>query len=148
MTFFAQNRTSDFRLKRNVVVFAAVVADDLKFTRRVCAQSGFFRAAFRTPLRLHHIALVKCLLFLFREDKRIFALHTGNFYVGHRFFLLIQLCGKFNRKSLNVATILERENFQNILRLDNCIYIFKNTFFKMCGFKSRRKFYTVTIACG
>jgi hypothetical protein len=69
-----------------VVVFAAVVADDFKSGRRIYAARGFFRAASLTPLRLHHISLIKCLLFLFRENKDFFALHARNFYVGHRFF--------------------------------------------------------------
>jgi hypothetical protein len=69
-----------------MVVFAAVVADDFKSGRRIFARRGALRAAFLTTLRLHHISLIKCLLFLFRENKDFFALHARNFYFGHRFF--------------------------------------------------------------
>jgi len=108
MTVFAQNRAPDFRLKRNVVVFAAVVADDFKASRRVPRADGcrFFRAAFLTSLRRGHIALVKSFLFLFGKYKIFAALHARNFYVGHRVFSPCLMCGKFNRKIFGVATLL------------------------------------------
>jgi hypothetical protein len=86
VTFAAQNRASDFRLKRNVVVLAAVIADDFKFFRRIAAAGSFFRAAFDAPLRRHHIALIKIFLLFFRENKNVFALHTRNFNIRHCFF--------------------------------------------------------------
>ncbi len=95
MTIFAQNRASGFRLKRNVVVFAAVVADYLKASGCVRARRvirRFFRAAFLTPLRRHHIALVKSFLFPFGKTKVFAALHARNFHVGHRFFSSLD-CG-------------------------------------------------------
>ena len=85
-TVSTQNRASDFRLERNVVVLAAVVADDLVFGRRVFRRRRFFRAAARTPLRRHHIALVKNSLLFFREKENILALHTRHFNVRHRVF--------------------------------------------------------------
>ncbi len=83
-TFFAQNRATDFRLKRHLVVLAAMVADDFKTLRSIFARRRFFRAAFGTSLRRHHITFIKCLLFLLRENKNFFALHTRNFYIRHR----------------------------------------------------------------
>jgi len=90
MAVFAQYVPPDFRLKRNVVVFAAVVADDFKASRRIPCADGrrFFRAAFLTSLRRGHIALVKSFLFLFGKNEIFAALNARNFYVGHRFFLL------------------------------------------------------------
>jgi hypothetical protein len=86
MTIFAKHRAPDFRLKRNLVVFAAMVADDFKSLWRIVAERGFFRAAFLASLRLHHISLIKYILFLFREKKSFFALYARNFYFRHRFF--------------------------------------------------------------
>ncbi len=117
MAIFAKHRASDFRLKRNVVVFAAMVADDFKAGRRIFPARRFFRATFLASLRRHHISLIKSLLFLFPEKKRFLALHTRNFYVGHRFFLLVELCGKFNRKILNVATISRSRRRPNFVLL-------------------------------
>jgi len=88
MTIFAQHRASDFRLKRDVIVFAAVVADNIETDGRVFAARRFFRAAFRTPLRRHHIPLVKNSLFFFREKKNVFTLHARHFSIRHRFGLL------------------------------------------------------------
>jgi hypothetical protein len=86
VTLAAQNLAPDFRLKRDVVVLAAMVADDFVFLRRICALRRFFRAAFRTPLRRHHIALVKNILFFLGKEKDVFALNTRNFNIRHRFF--------------------------------------------------------------
>ena len=88
VAFAAQNLASDLRLKRNLVVFAAVVADDLEFGGRVFASRRFFRTAFRTPLRRHHIALVKNFLFLLGEKKNFLTLNTRNFNIRHRFYSL------------------------------------------------------------
>jgi len=98
MTFPAQNRAPDFRLKRNVIVLAAMVADDLKFGRRICSDSRFFRAAFLTSLRLWHISLIKNFLFFFCKKKRLSALHTRNFYVGHRFFSSLDCAASLTEK--------------------------------------------------
>jgi hypothetical protein len=86
MTFAAQNGASDLRLKRHLIVFAAVVADDLETLRRVFTGRRFFRAAFQAPLRRHHIALVKYFLFLFGEKKDLLTLNTRNFQIRHRIF--------------------------------------------------------------
>ena len=83
MTVFAQNRASDFRLERHVVVFAAVVADNIKSRGSVRARRRFFRAAFRTSLRRHHIPLIKNSLFLFRVKKNVFTLQARHFQIWH-----------------------------------------------------------------
>jgi hypothetical protein len=85
VAFAAQNCSTDLRLKRNMIVLAAVVADDLEFVRRIVARTRFFRTAFRTSLRLHHISLVENFLLFFRKKKDFFALNTRNFYIRHRF---------------------------------------------------------------
>ena len=84
--FAAQNFAPDFWLKRHVIVFAAVVADDFKFFRCITARCRLFRAAFRASLRRHHIALVKNFLIFFREKKNFLALNTRDFNIRHRFF--------------------------------------------------------------
>ena len=114
MTIFAQNRATGFRLKRNVVVFTAVVADDFKSLRCICSACGILWATLRTSLRRRHIVLVKIFLFLLGKNKVFAALHARNFYVGHRLFLLFGLCGKFNRKILNVATISRNRLCHNL----------------------------------
>jgi hypothetical protein len=75
-------------LKRNLIVLAAMVADDLEFGRRIIARDGFFRAAFRASLRRHHIALVENFLFFFREKKNFLALDTRDFDIRHFIYLL------------------------------------------------------------
>lgn len=92
MTFLAQNRAPDFRLKWHLVVFSAIIADDFKARWRIFALRRFFRATFRASLRRHHIALIKCFLFFFGKNKSFFTLHTRNFYVRH---LLISPFAKF-----------------------------------------------------
>jgi hypothetical protein len=71
-------------MERHMIVFAAIVTNDLKaFLRIVVVTGRFFRPAFSTTLRRHHIALIEHLLFLFREQKDLLALHTRDFYVRH-----------------------------------------------------------------
>jgi hypothetical protein len=60
-----------------------MIADDLVTLWRVCSGGSFFRTAAKTTLRRHHISLIEHLLFLFSEQKDLFALHTWNFYIGH-----------------------------------------------------------------
>jgi hypothetical protein len=87
MTFFAEHGAPDFRLKRNVVVFAAMIADDGKLSRIITvACRRFFRTTLRASLRRHHIALIKSFLFFFGKKKVFFALNAGNFNIRHRFF--------------------------------------------------------------
>jgi len=53
MAIAAKHRTADLWLKRYLIVFAAMVADNLKFLRRVAAGCGLFCSAFMAPLRRH-----------------------------------------------------------------------------------------------
>jgi hypothetical protein len=80
-----QNCSPDFRLERNLIVLAAIVADDLISLRGIFTLTGFFRPALRTPLRRHHITLVKDLLFFFGEKKGLFTLNARGFDVRHTF---------------------------------------------------------------
>ncbi len=102
-TVSTQNRASDFRLKRNLVVLAAVVADDFKARRRVLARRRFFRAAFRASLRRHHISLIKNSLLFFRKNKNVFTLHARHFNIRHHFLL-------FQSKSLWRKCIINQIN--------------------------------------
>ena len=83
MTILAKHRAADLWLKWYRVVLAAIIADDLKPSGRIFAQGCFFRAAFRAPLRRHHIALVKLLLLFLGKKKDLAALYTGYFGIGH-----------------------------------------------------------------
>ncbi len=84
VTIFAENGAADLGLERHGVVLAAVVADDLKTCRRVFARRRFFRTALCTPLRRHHVTLVKLLLLFLGENKDLAALNTRYFCIGHR----------------------------------------------------------------
>jgi len=88
VAFAAQYRPADLGMKRDLVMFSAVVANDIKPLRSLVAGCGFFGPAFCTTLRRHHIALVKHLLLLFSEQKDLLTLHTRNFNIRHRCFLL------------------------------------------------------------
>jgi len=79
----AKNRSSDFWLKRYLIVLTAVVANDLESLSSIVTFSGFFRTTFCTPLRRHHVPLVKDLLFLFGEKKRLFTLNASGLNVRH-----------------------------------------------------------------
>ncbi len=85
MTLAAQYGASDFRLKRNLIVLATVVAHDLEASRRVVALACLFRTALGAPLRRHHIALVEDLLFFFSEEKSLPTLNARSFDVRHIF---------------------------------------------------------------
>lgn len=87
VTVFAEHRAPDFWLERHGVVASAVIADDLKTLRSILALRSLLRTAFRTPLRLHHVTLVKDLLIFFAKDKNIFALNTRDLDIRHRFLL-------------------------------------------------------------
>ena len=89
MTFAAKYRPADLRLERHLVVFAAVIANYLVSLRRIFALTRLFGAALRTPLRGHHVALIKDLLFFFGEKKSLFTLHADGFNIGHRTNLLV-----------------------------------------------------------
>lgn len=83
VTVFAEDRTADLWLKRNRVVLAAIITDDLKPRRCVDTLRCLLRPASRTALRSHHIALVKSLLILFGKDKYVSTLNTRNFNIRH-----------------------------------------------------------------
>ncbi len=87
VTVFAEHRAADLWLEWHGVVASAIVADDLKTLRRILARSSFLRTASGTPLRLHHVTLIKDLLIFFAKDKYIFALNTRDFDIRHRFLL-------------------------------------------------------------
>ena len=82
-TVLTQDRPARFWLERNLVVLAAVVANDLESLSSIVTFSGFFRTTFCTPLWRHHVPLVKDLLLLFGEKKRLFTLNAGGLDVRH-----------------------------------------------------------------
>jgi hypothetical protein len=84
VAFLAQNAAPDFRLKRHVVVLAAMVADDFKPRRSAFAAHRFFRAAFLTALRVRQILAIKSFLLFFRKKKNVFALYARDFDIRHR----------------------------------------------------------------
>jgi hypothetical protein len=94
MTLAAKNGTAKLWLERNLIVLATVIADDIETLWSVVAKRGFFRTALGTPLRRHHVALVKNLLFLFGEKKNILALNTRNLNIRH---CIISLSSLFMR---------------------------------------------------
>lgn len=83
MTVAAENRSSHFGLKRNLIVLAAIVADDLEAFRSVFAFRRLLGAAFRTTLRRHHVALVKDLLLFLGEQESFFTLNARGLDVRH-----------------------------------------------------------------
>ena len=88
-------------------MFAAMIADDFKSRRRICARRRLFRTAFRTALRLRHITLIKSFLFFFGKKKNFLALNTGQFYVRHLIFSLYGFFAeKCNTKTPQILTKL------------------------------------------
>ncbi len=87
VTIFTEHRAADFWLEGHGVVASAMIADDLKTLRCILALCSLFGTALRTPLRLHHVTLVKDLLIFFAKDKDIFALNTRDLDIRHRFFI-------------------------------------------------------------
>jgi len=69
-----------------MIVLPTMVAEDLEPFWSVTALGSFFRTAFSAPLRSHHIALVKNLLFLFGEKESLFALNASVLDVRHMIF--------------------------------------------------------------
>ena len=67
MAVAAKHRASHLGLERDLVMFAAMIADDLKALWRVFTLRGLFRSALWAPLRRHQVPLVKDLLLLFGE---------------------------------------------------------------------------------
>jgi len=76
MTFFTEDRSANLGLEGYLVVFAAIVANDLKPLWRIFARCSLFSAAFCASLRRHHIALVKRFLFFLCEHEDLFTLNT------------------------------------------------------------------------
>lgn len=83
VTIFAEHRAPDFRLKRNGVMPSAIIANHFVPFRCIFALGRFFRTALRTPLRRHHVSLIKDFLIFFAKYKYVLALDTRNFYVRH-----------------------------------------------------------------
>jgi hypothetical protein len=65
-------------------MLAAMVADNVKAFGSIVTSGCLFRAAPGTPLRRHHIALVKHFLLFFGEEKDLLTLNTRNFDIRHR----------------------------------------------------------------
>jgi len=83
MAFATENRSADLGLKRHLIVLTAVVANDLESLSSIVTFSRLFRTTLCTPLRRHHVPLVKDLLFLFGEKKRLFTLNASGLNVRH-----------------------------------------------------------------
>jgi hypothetical protein len=64
-------------------VFTAIIANDLEAFSRIITFSSLFRTAFCTPLRWHHVPLVKDLLLLLGKKKRLFTLNASGLNVRH-----------------------------------------------------------------
>ena len=87
VTVATQNRATDFRLKWNLIVASAIVADDFVALGSVITFGCFLRPALGTALRRHHVPLVKDLLLLFGEKEGLFTLNARGFDVRHIFLL-------------------------------------------------------------
>jgi hypothetical protein len=83
MTFATKYGSANFRLKRYLVVLAAVVANDLEAFSSIVTFSDLFRTTFSTPLRRHHVPLVEDFLLLFGEKERLFTLNASGLDVRH-----------------------------------------------------------------
>ena len=83
VTFAAKDRPTDLGLKWYLIVFPAMVTNDLELCRSILADSGLFRTAFCAPLRRHHVALVKYLLLFLGKQKRFFALNANGLNIRH-----------------------------------------------------------------
>jgi hypothetical protein len=83
MTFFTEDCSAHLGLEGDLIVFAAIVANDLKTLWRLFPLCSFFGAALCAPLRCHHISLVKRFLFFLCEHEDLFTLNTRDFNVGH-----------------------------------------------------------------
>lgn len=94
VAFATEYGTSYFRLKWYLIVLAAVVADDLETPWSVSTNRSLFTAAFRAPLRRHHVALIEGFLLFFGEKKGVFTLNTRCFNVRHSSFLLSDVADK------------------------------------------------------
>ena len=68
-------------------MLAAIITNDLETRRRIRTLYDLFGAAFRTPLRCHHVSLIKGLLILFTKNEDIFALNTRDLDIGHKHHL-------------------------------------------------------------
>jgi len=89
VAFAAEYGAANLWMKGHVVMLAAIVADDVKALWRIVTYDRrLFSSAFCTALRRHHIALVKHLLLFFSEQKDLLTLHTRDFDIRHRCFLL------------------------------------------------------------
>lgn len=80
----AKHRSAHFGLKRNLILFAAMITDDLETRRSVLPRRRLFRTAFLAPLWGCHVSLVERLLLLFCKEKRLLTLHARSFDIRHR----------------------------------------------------------------
>jgi hypothetical protein len=88
VAFTTQDRPSDLRLKRDLIVLAAIVADYLETLWRVGSVRRFLGTTLCTTLRSHHVALVEYLLFLLCKQESFLALNARGFDVRHMIFSL------------------------------------------------------------
>jgi hypothetical protein len=82
-TLLAEYGAANFWLERNLIVSAAIIANNLIPGRSIFALRSFFGAALSTSLRRHHVPLIKCFLIFFAKDKYLAALNTRDFNVRH-----------------------------------------------------------------
>ena len=83
MTIATENGSANLWLKRHLVVPSAIVANDLEPFSSIVTFSGLFGTTFCTPLRRHHVPLVKDFLLLFGEKERLFTLNASGLDVRH-----------------------------------------------------------------
>lgn len=84
MTFTAHNGSADLWLEGNLVLFSAVIANDVVPFRSILAGCRLLRTAFQAALRRHHVPLIKSVLFLFGKKERFLALNANGFDIRHR----------------------------------------------------------------
>src|SRR5687767_271634 len=83
VAFAAKDGSPDLWLEGHLIVFSAVITNDIETLGSVVARRGLFRPALGASLWGHHVALVKDLLFFFGEKKGGFTLHARDLDVRH-----------------------------------------------------------------
>lgn len=83
MAIFTEDGAPNLWLKRDGVMPSAIIANHFVPFWRIFAKRRLLRPALRTPLRRHHVSLIKDLLIFFAKYKYVLALDTRNFYVRH-----------------------------------------------------------------
>ena len=83
VAFAAENGAAHLWLERHLIVFSAVITNDIETLWSVFTGGGLLRPALGASLWGHHVALVKNLLFFFGEKKGGFTLHARDLDVRH-----------------------------------------------------------------